>query len=430
MEVREYGAYSISTPLVVILAIAGVLTGSTAFLVAATIPLVFLLLTSISSVPDQENISVKRSIGEEAPSPGQEVEVTVEVKNNGRRTLTDLRLIDEVPEGLKVSEGSPRSSVAVTPGSAAEFSYSVVARRGSYVFGDIKAEFRSRGTKAGFTALEPEGDDLIECKTGLEETVLRDRTEGKVGDIVTSQGGSGIEFHSLRDYKSSDPLARVEWRHLAKTGELATKNFKEERSGKIVLMLDARTVSNRKAEKGHPTGVDLSAYAAERTFKALLKSRHKPGLGVLGVDPEDLGTGTESPKMPYVQPGRGRKTRRKIEQILEEVRNTEKGGEDKLESKLYEVLPPNSQIIFFSPLLDDRLEETLKILDSHGFPSIVVSPDITYSDDPASRMHSITRDLRLKQIRKVAPVVDWDISQPMSIQVSKALRRIYGNDLG
>lgn len=431
MENRDYGRYALATPFTAALAFLGLATGSIAFFIAASIPPLYILLSSISRTTSPENIKMDRKIENEAPSPGQKVKITVEAENKGRTTATDLRVIDSVPEGLKVQKGSPRASLSVTPGSKASFSYEVVARRGRYTFNSPKVEIRGRGNKAVYDEREVIGDQILECKTGLEKVVLRDKTDSKVGDITTSEGGEGLEFHSLRDYKNSDPLSRVEWRQLAKTGELATKKFREERSGRIILVVDARPVSDVKAEKGHPSAVDLSAYAAERTFSALLKSRHKIGLAVLGERPEDFPEITESPHLPYVKPGRGSKTRRKIKQMLKEARKDEdKVEETDLDTELYNILPPNSQVVFFTPLMDDKLISTLKVLNSHNFPPIVVSPDVTYSDDPASRLESIRRDIGLKKARKHAPVIDWNINQPMSIQISKALRRIYGGDLG
>lgn len=429
MNKTSYGSWKLTAPLAVILAFTGLLTGFVEFFVAAIIPSIMLMISYLSRTPSPENLEIEREIENEAPSPGQEVEIKLKVRNTGDKTFTDLRVVDNVPEELKVSNGSPRASVAVAPGSEKELSYKVIARRGSHVFRKVKVEVRGGGREAVIKDVEAEGDDQIECKTELQEIILRDKTEEQVGDIVTSRGGSGIEFHSLRDYKNSDPLSRVEWKHLAKTGSLATKNFREEKSGDIVLVIDAREVSNRKAEKGHPTGTDLSAYAAKRAYKALLKSRHKPGIAVLGVDNSELSVTTDSALIPYIKPGRSREKRRKVEKVLKEVQKADKNNEVDLKSKLYKLLPPNAQIVFFTPLLDDQITSALKILDRHGYPSILVSPDITYADSPASRLEKIRRDLRLKQVRSFAPVVDWNIQQPMSIQVSKALKRIYARDI-
>ncbi len=424
---ESYRAWSYALPVTVTLILLGVVSGRPEFFVAAVIPAVFILFSKISRSPSEEALELERSISDEAPGPGEEVEITVSAKNDGSTTMTDLRIVDGVPEGLKVTDGSPRSSIALSPGKEKQFSYSLVARRGSYVFESAKAEFSSGSNKKG-VEVEASGDKEIQVGTEIQEAVLRDKTDLQTGDLVTRDGGSGVEFHSLRDYKSSDPISRIEWRHMAKTGDLATKNFREERSGKIIIVLDARESSDRKADEGHPTGVDLSAYAARTVFKLLDKSRHRTGLAVLGVNPEDVTATSDSPVLQYIRPGSGRRPRQKILGTLEDVQKADKHDEDEMTSRLYRMLPPDSQILFFSPLLDDGLEDTLKLLDTHGFPSTVVSPDVTYADSPAARLEAVERDLRVKELRKWAPVIDWDVKRPMSIQVSKALRRIYMRD--
>ena len=429
MREISYNSWKLATPVAIILAFTGLVTGAVEFFVAAMIPYIMLMLSYLSRTPEAETIQLARKVSDKAPSPGQEVEVFLKVRNRGSKTVTDVRVIDSVPEELKVTEGSPRGSFAVSPGSVRQLSYRVMARRGSHVFEDVNVELRGGGQKAVVEKVPVKGDQQIECKTELSEIALRDKTEEQVGDIVTKKGGSGIEFHSLRDYKSSDPPSRVEWKHMAKTGELATKNFREESSGNIILVIDSRPVSNRKAEKGHPTGTDISAYAAKRVYKALLGSRHKPGIAILGVSNSDLDTATDSSMLPYVKPGRTRKKRRKVEQVLLEAQQADNRDESELKSELYKLLPPNSQVIFFSPLLDDEIISAIKILDRHGFPSTVVSPDVTYGHKEASKIAKIKRDLRLRKVRGVAPVIDWNIKRPISMQVSKALRRIYAREI-
>jgi len=426
----QYSSWRLAAPLSIVLAALGILTGFIEFFVAALIPVMMVLVGYLGRTPDPDQVQLERDIEDTAPSPGQEVTVTLTVHNTGSTTYTDLRVIDAVPDDLKVANGSPRASVAVPPGSDRTITYTVVARRGSHVFGGVSLEDRGGGRDAVITETVATGDDQIACTTELEELLLRDATEQQVGDIVTDSGGSGIEFHSLRDYRSTDPPSRVEWKHLAKTGELATTNFREERVGDIVLVVDARPVADRKAEEGHPTGVALSSYAAKRAYTNIVKSRHRVGLVVLGVDPAELDVTSDSTQLPYIRPGTSTTTRHTIEEMLREVQKVDSTGVDaELRSTLYRILPPDSQVLLFTPLLDDGLPDAVTVLDRHGHPSTVVSPDITYGDTPGARLEGVRRDLRMTALRGVAPVIDWDITRPMAIQVSEALRRIYARDI-
>ena len=425
----EYGSWEYATPAALALIFIGAVSGREVFLASASIPGALLLLSALSRSPEKDELELERSVSDEAPAPGQEVRVTLKARNTGDTTMTDLRVVDSVPDGLKIVEGAPRASFALTPGKEKELLYTVAARRGSYAFGDVPFEYRGSGPEAYGYEKEADGDEEIECKTEVQEIALRNKTDTQVGDLVTSKAGSGLEFHSLRDYQNSDPMSRVEWRRLAKDGELATKNFREERSAKIVMLVDAREVSDRKAEKGLPTGVDLSSYAATRVYLSLLRTRHQPGVVALGVEPEQLRHSADSPDMGYISPGRGRRKRQKILDTLTDLQKADKTSESALSSRLHRLLPPGSQVVMFTPLLDDDLISTVKVLDQHGFPSTVVSPDVTRASSAGARLESVRRDLRLEEARKWAPVVDWDVTEPMSMQVSKALRKVYGRDI-
>lgn len=429
MREISYDGWNLTAPAALILAFLGLLTGAVEFFVAAMIPALLVLMSAISRVPDMGSVVIERTIDNEAPSPGEEVEVRLSIKNGGHSTFTDLRIVDAVPSSLKVVDGSPRASVAIAPGSERSVSYSVIARRGNHHFDAAHLEARGGGQKGLRGEIDVQGDDQIACTTELERVLLRDETRSHVGDIVTSSGGSGIEFHSLREYKASDPPSRVEWKHLAKTGELATKNFREERAGSVVLLIDARAVSDRKAARGHPTGTELDVYAAERVYSHLFKSRHGVGVAVLGVRPEDIDVTLDSATLPYIAPGRSREKHRKVEKVMEDIQQAEKIDEDAIVERLYGLLPPDAQVVVFSPLLEDGLADMLKTLDRHGYPSIVVSPDVTYGDRLGGRLARVGRDLRMSEIRRFAPVIDWNIDRAMSIQVSKALRRIYARDI-
>ena len=415
--------WKIAIPLMLTLSLVGVLTGLQIFFIAAIIPLTLLLSTYISRKPRLENIELTRKISKEAPKPGQRVKVKLKAKNNGEKTINDLRIIDQVPEQLKVDEGSPRAAFAIKPGSEKQLEYRIIAQRGKHQFQNTKAELKT-ARKTQTKVITPEGDDKIECKTELSQIPLRDKTTQQVGDITTNSAGSGIEFHSLREYKNSDPPSRVEWEHLAKTGKLATKNFREEKTGNIVIVLDAQKISDQRPEAGHPSATDLSAYAAARIYKTLLKTRQKPGIIILGLPLDEIEFKTDSNTIPYIEPGRSREKRRKTEKLLKKAQKTNKKNENDIKSKLYKILPPNSQTIFLSPLIDQKIVSSIITLENHGIPSTVITPDITYKDTPSATLEGIKREMRLKQLRTSTNVVNWKVDDKIDLEINKAIQKL------
>ena len=424
MEKTTNNAWKISTPTIMVLGFAGILTGRSIYFTAAIIPIFILLTSYISRNPDLSKIEIEREITKEAPIPGEKIQINLKITNNGQKTFTDLRIIDQVPEQLKVTRKSPRAAITLQPGKQKTINYQLTAKRGKHVFQKTKIETR-KGKTAITQEIQPGGDDQIECKTDIKDIPLRDKTIEQTGDITTSKAGNGLEFHSLREYKPTDPPSRVEWEHLAKTGKLATKNFREEKAGNIVIVLDAQRASDIKPEPGHPTGVDLSAYAAARIYKNLIKSRQKPGLIALGISNDQIDFTTDSAIIPYIEPGRTRQKRRKTQEILKEAQKTHKINEKDIKSKLYKILPPNSQIIFLTPLLEDSIVDSIKTLEQHGHPSTVITPNITYKNDTASRIENIKREIRINKLRSTTPVIDWNPDQKMDLQLNKALKKLY-----
>lgn len=414
--------------MIVILVFLGIITGFREFVLAAIIPSIIIVLNQVSRTPKTDDLEIERKIETGRPNPGQKIKIKLKIRNNGSRTLKELRIVDLVPDSLKVVSGSPRGSISLTSGSSKTLEYSVIARRGNHVFKGARIEIPS-GPKSIIEEKSVEGSEEIECKTELSEIALRDRTIEMVGDIKTRQGGSGIEFHSLRDYESRDPMSRVEWRHLAKTGELATKKFREEKTGNIILVIDFRKISDKKPVKGVPTGSELSAYAAKGVYKALKESRHNPGIVVAGINVEELEVHSDSSKIPYIKPGQEKEKEQRAERLIKSIQQAERTEESDLRNKLYELAPPNTQFIFFSPLLDSRLVQGIEILEQHGHPSMVVSPDITVGGTMAADLMSLKRGKNIKEVEKSNPVVDWDPRDPMNLEVPKILKKAYIRDV-
>lgn len=428
MKTFNTGSWTIALPVTIILMTLGMITGSHQFFAAGIIPIVFVLASSLTSVPDPGSITLDREVETEAPGPGQSVDITVTITNTGGTTITDCRVVDAVPSELAVHQGAPRTSVSLTPGASASFTYTVTARRGEHWFGDADVEVRSLFADKVRQETQPvSGDDKILCKAEVASLPLQDKTVERVGNVITDTPGSGVEFHSLREYHPSDPRKRIEWHHLAKTGNLTTKNFREERAAKVILLVDARRVSDVRARDGDPTGIEMSRYAARQAYDAILASRHEPGLGILGIDPTEIRHGSAKQPFPYLPPGRSKKRQQKVKESLAGIEDAPKEGMEDIASSLVSVLPPAAQIVLFTPLLDDTILDALTVLDSYGFPVTVVSPDVTRDDDPFNQLTAIERDIRIKRARRVVPLIDWDIEYPLARQIANTVTMIEGD---
>ncbi|QLG63601.1 DUF58 domain-containing protein [Halorarum salinum] len=257
----------------------------------------------------EPDLAVERTTAPDSPAEGDRVDVTVTVRNEGDRSLPDLRVVDGVPSLLPVVDGTPRHATALPPGGEATFRYSVEARPGKHRFepATVVSRDASGATELRTAAAHP---TVVDCGAPVPAAALRELTRNRPGELVTDDGGSGIEFHRTREYRPGDPMNRVDWRRFARTGELATVEYREERSASVVLCLDvgsppAAGASGPDAPDGrsgstdpasgsdvdptadvdarsNPHALARGVLAADRLASALEAANHEVGLATLG----------------------------------------------------------------------------------------------------------------------------------------------------
>ncbi|MBI3547858.1 MAG: DUF58 domain-containing protein [Elusimicrobia bacterium] len=88
------------------------------------------------------------------------------------------------------------------------------------------------------------------------------------GLALSAPVGESQEFLSLREYRPGDPLRRVHWRSLPKTGKLIVKEFQEERFTRHALILDACAPEGEVFEEAVSAAASLAFCA--RTQDSLL----------------------------------------------------------------------------------------------------------------------------------------------------------------
>lgn len=269
----------------------GLLYANATLLGAALIPLTYVLYGEFSQLPDDVSLRVTRTIDPETPMPGEPVEVTLTVEHAGDGVLPDLRLIDGVPPELVVSEGSPRLSVPLSPGESKTISYTVVAKRGVYRFDAPVVRLRSLAGVDRLTReidIEDDGDRRLTCVNTLENIPEQETATPHAGQQPTDSGGTGLEFHATRKYEHGDPVNRIDWHHVAKTGEFITVQYRETKASKTVVVVDARPVCRVTPQVGYPTGAELAAYAGERLHAALAAAGIATSVAAVGLDEAPL----------------------------------------------------------------------------------------------------------------------------------------------
>lgn len=374
------------------------------------------------SEPSISDLEVTRYVEDETPQPGESVEVTVTVENTGDSFLPDLRLVDRVPGPMEVIEGSPRLATALGSGSMATFTYTVVAERGTHewplvVYGrDFSGSVEREATIDVKTG--------ISCVPSLKTTggaPVRSQTSLYSGQVDTSVGGPGLEFFAVREYREGDPMKRIDWKRHARTGELATIDFRQERAAKVMLLFDSRDSAYVSSNPNERHAADRSVDAGMELFAGLFDRGDLVGVAAFDTVPCFLGTGA------------GDKHQERARQLFSghpaisslppELKDVEGKYVDPM-THIRRRLSPDAQIMLFSPLCDDYPAEVARRLDSVGHLVTLISPNPTSIGTIGERLALVEREMRIRELReRDIRVVDWGNDERLGLEIQRAKTR-------
>lgn len=442
----------------------GLSYANTTLVAAAAVPLVYLVYGTVSALPAEPSVAVERTFEPQAPGPGDRVSVTLAVTNTSDRLLTDLRVIDAVPEPLTVTSGSPRLGRSLRPGETATTTYAVVAKRGEFSFGPPAVRLRSLADSAMLTMEVPAaGDTRLTAATAVAEPPGQTTTLPRGGQQPADDPGTGREFYATRPYQPTDPIRRINWRQFAKTGSLSTVQYRQEQAAKTVVLVDGSPLGLAAPRPGQPTATELTGYAAERLHAALQDA----GVGTV-VAAARAGTqvpaeliGTDGLSWIDSTDKRGRTAAGRLLRSLQDAASgraeplalrppetrieTETEAETESGDRQHRVgieaesasiqsilarLSPSTQVTVCTPLLDDWPVDLVTALRAREYSTVVVTPDATatatatLTPTPGQRLAKVHRQLRLAAIdRRGCRTVDWSPDRPIDYAIRASLTR-------
>ena len=363
------------------------------------------------------SVAIERTLDTDSPEDGETVTVSVQVTNTGDRVLPDVRVVDGVPEGLSVDDGSPRLGTTLRPGGSSELSYTVTARRGAHEFGPTRVIMRDL---TGATEVERlyRSDTTLTCvpalSTGTEPVPLRRAGTRFVGRERAPTTGEGVEFSATREYRPGDPMRRIDWNRLARTHELTTIEFREERAATVVVIVDTRESAYVSPERGEVHAVERSIDAAGQVFDRLERRGNRVGIA------------TSESESCWLAPDSGVDHRVRARELLavgpavSPIPDTDRPGPWRWRATLYSRLEPGTQVVYLSPLADEVSVRTVRELEERGFPVTVISPDPTADGSPGHRLFGVARQLRVSTLRRAGvPVIDWSWTEPLDTALAR-----------
>src|SRR5712692_6982177 len=381
-------------------------------------PLIVLALGSLAP-PARPRIAAVRHVSRERTDAGRDVDVELIIQNEGP-SLDLVEIADVLPHEFEVVRGTNHAVVSLEKGGSLRLAYTVRSRvKGDFVVGPVRArsfdplalgsqdavvEFRSP------LVVAPAMEDLRRA------TLQPRRTRPWFGQIASRRIGAGTEFWGIRAYVAGDEVRRINWKASARLERLFTNEYEGERSGDVVIVVDARRESFIGTEADNP--IEHSVRAALGIADRALATKNRVGLIV------------QREVIDWVPLAFGRK---QLYRILDHLVHVRPGGEWRLSHVvllLARFFSRDSLVVVISPLLDRDASGAVMGLISRGYDVAIVSPSaleierrlrsVSEEDRIAYRILAMERSNLITQMRRVAQVVDWDPATPLAL----ALRRM------
>jgi len=399
--------------------IGGAILENWIFLVLAIANLSILSIGNSGAISSDVKLKVERKTEKMSIYEGDETWVELSIKNQGDR-LRYLEVMDLLPSDTKVVAGSNHHILKFEKGEQKTLRYKISCqRRGKTKIGPIKLRYRDplnlyieewTSEKLLTIFVLPDIQDMDSVN------VRPFYTRNWIGNIRSQNIGVGTEFFSLREYNIEDDIKKINWKATARYLEPMTNEFMGERSGDVIIIIDGHAPSNIGNEEFNT--IDASIQAAGTLASSILSDRNRVGLIVLGD------------YLDWLYPDSGRDH---FYKIMERLSAVESGGVWELQDTkwlLKRFFPNKSMIIFISPLLSEKISDTIVDICMKEYNVMIISPnpveierDIIDDRSPlAERLSLLKREMILDKLRNYSIVLDWDPKEPIEAGLEEVIR--------
>jgi len=232
------------------------------------------------------------------------------------------------------------------------------------------------------------------------------RTTTLPGEIHSRARGASGEFFGLREAGPGEPPRSINWRATARAGHLLMNEYRIDRTGDLLVLLDVRPTSL--GLEVDERLLSLARAAAYGIAEALLRAKSRVGFASFG---EFLTT---------VPLSTGRIHRVRLLRAIQAARREEIAGPAmRCALGLRRLYPRGVTTLVLSAWTEDPLFNLVPYIQRQGFPVVLLSPSplpmragtggLEAADEPlAVRLERLERRTRLSELWLHAPVVDWE----------------------
>lgn len=376
------------------------------------IGIIFALILSIAFITTQSRIEIIRMLPEPKTFEGDRIVVHLRIINKGR-SLGLLEVFDKIPTTMRITDGSNKIVVNLRPNEVVDLTYVIECPlRGYYLLGPVL--LRKRDFFSIFCETQTiQNRSYLTVYPRMEEVkqlpMISKYRKMHPGSLLMKRIGYGTEFHSIRDYVSTDPFKKINWKATAKYHKLMVNQFELEDVFDAMIFVDARDITKTGTVLRNP--LEFSVKAAATLAKSFMRRTNRVGLVTYGS------------KVRVIRPGAGET---QMTTIISTLTGTYASGNTTLKSAVRTAMPyltPRSPIVIISPLdEDDSVNEIIRNLTAQNYDITVISPSSIEFEREATGLYSpkylmikLERENRIAELTKYdVRVIDWTPDIPVS----------------
>ena len=343
--------------------------------------------------------------------------VRLEVINKGF-SLELIEVFDKLPSAMKIVGGSNKATLKLRKGDRAFIHYSVEGPlRGFYNIGPVTVRSWDMFTLFSQERITKEQTSITVYPRIDEARKFDVDTRYKKinpGSVMIRALGMGTDFHSIREYNTTDPFNRINWKATARKKRLMVNQYELEDVYDLMIFIDSRYVT----KIGTPVknSLEYCIKAAASIAGAAIKKTNRVGIVTYGKEISIIPPGSSNTHM---------------ETVLATLTATYAGGKKTFKDALERATPyltPKSPVIIMSPLQrDDSLEDAIQLLLSKKYHVTLLSPSIVDFErlitgvySPKYLLVKLERQNHLAKLRGMGiKVVDWSPDRPLGDIISE-----------
>ena len=386
------------------------------------IGLSFISMLAINGwVSGHSELTIRRETSATNVYKGDDIVISLTITNNSYRRTQQLELFDNVPHEMKMRKGINQMRMNLGPGQSATMKYVVrCPLRGHYTVGPVSVRYRNAfNLFVSETKVDDRSDITVFPQIrDIEDALLRsDVPKMYSGATTLKTPGPGMEFYALREYLPGDSFRSINWKALARTGEMMVNEKTRDAVTDVFIIFDIREVS--RIGTVLKNSLEMGAIAAASIATHFLKRKDSVALVTYGNN------------MDFIPADTGDKQQYKI---LNKLASATPGGSMPLQAvtnSLSHRISRGSPVFIISNLEGDgTTQPAVRNLSGNGHSVTILSPSSIDLERLVSRIPRMSYEvLKLERQNRLtavsgygANVIDW---MP-DVELSQALIQTRG----